>query len=104
MRISWLGLVLTMVIAGCDTVESMRDTIDTQEQLKGLIMEQIGVESLVRFNISNGTLIDVSFTLNAQDVANRSVHELERIVRSAVKKSFDSKPRAIYIQIATTAG
>ncbi len=103
MRISLLGLVLTMVVAGCDTVESMRDTIDTQEQLKGLIKEQIGVESLVRFNISNGTLIDVSITLNARDVADRSVHELERMARFAVKKSFESKPRAIYIQIATTA-
>lgn len=97
-------LVLVIGLAGCDTVEDMRDTIDTQEQIKGIIKEEIGVESLVGFNMRNGTLIDVSITLNARDVANRSVSELERIVRSAVKRTFETKPREIYIQIATTAG
>jgi len=77
--------------------------LDTQEQLKGIIMEEIGVQSLVGFNMNNGVLIDVTITLNAYDVANRRVSELEKIVRSAVKKSFKSKPRAIYIQVATTA-
>ncbi len=103
MRKSLFGLVLTIVLAGCDTVDGMRDKIDTQEQLRGIIQQETGAESLVGFNMRNDTLIDVSITLNARDVANRSISELERIVRSAVKKSFESKPRAIYIQIATTA-
>jgi len=98
-----VGLALAIALAGCDTVEGMRDMKDTQEQLKGIIKEEIGVESLVGFNIDNGVLIDVSIVLNAKDVADRSVSELERVVQSAVKTSFESKPRAIYIQIATTA-
>lgn len=98
-----LGLVLAFVLAGCDTVEDLRDMLDTQEQLRAIIKEELGVESLVGFNLNNGVLIDVSITLNANDVADRSVSELTRIARSAVKKSFESKPRAIYIQIATTA-
>ena len=81
----------------------MRDMRDTQDQLKGLIKESIGVDSLAGFNIKGGVLIDVSISLNAEDVADRTVSELKRAARSAVKKSFDSKPRAIYIQIATTA-
>lgn len=103
MRIILLGLVLGIVLAGCETVEDMRDMLDTQEQLRAIIKEEIGVESLVGFNINNGVLIDVTITLNANDVADRSVSELERIARSAIKSSFESKPRAIYIQIATTA-
>lgn len=103
MRIILLGLVLAIALVGCDTVEDMRDMLDTQEQLRAIIEEEIGVESLVGFNINNGILIDVTITLNANDVADRSVSELVRIARSAVKRSFESKPRAIYIQMATTA-
>lgn len=103
MKIILLGLVLVIVLVGCDTVEDMRDMLDTQEQLRGIIKEEIGVEPLVGFNMNNGVLIDVSITLNADDVADKSVSELVRIARSAVKRSFESKPRAIYIQMATTA-
>lgn len=103
MKIILLGLVLGIVLTGCDTVEGMRDMLDTQEQLRGIIKEEIGVEPLVGFNMNNGVLIDVSITLNANDVADKSVSELVRIARSAVKRSFESKPRAIYIQMATTA-
>jgi hypothetical protein len=103
MKIILLGLVLGIALTGCDTVEDMRDMLDTQEQLRGIIKEEIGVEPLVGFNMNNGVLIDVSITLNADDVADKSVSELVRIARSAVKRSFESKPRAIYIQMATTA-
>jgi len=103
MRILLLGLVLAIGLVGCETVEDMRDMLDTQEQLRAIIKEDIGVESMVGFNINNGVLIDVTITLNANDVADRSVSELLRIARSAVKRSFESKPRTIYIQMATTA-
>lgn len=103
MKIILLGLVLGIALTGCDTVEDMRDMLDTQEQLRGIIKEEIGVEPLVGFNMNNGVLIDVSITLNANDVADKSVSELVRIARSAVKRSFESKPSAIYIQMATTA-
>jgi len=98
-----LGFALVIALAGCDTVEGMRDMLDTHEQLRAIVKEELGVESQVGFNMNNGVLIDVSITLNANDVADRSVSELTRIARSAVKKSFESKPRAIYILIATTA-
>ncbi len=98
-----LGLIFAFVIVSCNTVEDLRDMRDTQEQLKGLIKESIGVEPLVGFNISGSILVDVSISLNADDVADRTVSELKRVVRSAVKQTFDRKPRAIYIQIATTA-
>ncbi len=103
MRIILLGLVLAIALVGCDTVEDMRDMLDTQEQLRAIIQEDIGVESMVGFNINNGVLIDVTITLNANEVTDRSVSELVRIARSAVKRSFESKPRVIYIQMATTA-
>lgn len=98
-----LGIALAIALVGCETVEDMRDMRDIQEQLRALIKEELGIEPLVGFNMNNGVLIDVSISLNANDVADRSVSELERIARSAVKKSFESKPRAIYLQLVTTA-
>jgi hypothetical protein len=102
-RIILLGFVLAIALAGCETVENRREMLDTQVQLRAMIKEELGVESLVGFNMNNGVLIDVSITLNADDVADRSVSELTRIAKSVISKSFESKPRAIYIQIATTA-
>ena len=96
-------MIFAIVCVSCDSVEDMRDMRDTQEQLKGLIKESIGVEPLVGFNIKGSILVDVSISLNADEVADKTVSELKRVVRSAVKQTFDSKPRAIYIQIATTA-
>jgi hypothetical protein len=98
-----LIVIFGFTLAGCDTVEGMRDMKDTQVQLKAIIKEEIGVESIVGFNLNDGVLIDVTIVVNAKDVANRSVSELERAAQSAVKQSFESKPREIYIQIATTA-
>lgn len=102
-KIILTGLAFVIAVAGCDTVEGMRDMKDTQEQLKAIVKEAIGIEPFVGINMISGVLIDVSITLNAKDVADRSVPELERVARAAVKTSFESKPRVIYIQIATTA-
>ena len=98
-----MGLVISSILSGCDTVEGMRDIKDTQDQLNGIIMQELGVESLVGFNMTGTVLTDVTVVLNAKDVAYKSVPELERIVQSAVKRSFEKEPRAIYIQLATTA-
>lgn len=103
MKIYLVGLIVIfgLALAGCDTVDGMRDMKDTQVQLKAIIKEEIGVESIVGFSINDGVVIDVTIVVNAKDVANRSVSELERAAQSAVKQSFEEKPREIYIQIAT---
>ena len=97
------GLALAALLVGCDTVEGMRDMKDTQVELKGLISEEIGVEPLVGFNLDGGVLIDVSVGFSANDVQDRSVSELVRVIRSAVDASFETKPLAIYIQLETRA-
>ena len=98
-----LGIFLSITLLACDTVEGMRDLVDTQVQLRGIMQEELGIETLVGFNYDGETLIDVTFSMNAGEVADKSVTELERVARSAVKRTFDSKPRAIYIQLVTTA-
>ena len=98
-----LAIIFFIGLAACETVEDRRDMLDTQSQLKEMIKDDIGVDSLVGFNLDQGVLIDVSFAFDSDSVADRTVSELRRAVRSAVRQSFETAPRAIYIQIATTA-
>ncbi len=103
MKTIMAGIAMAIVVASCDTVEGMRDMKDTQDQLTGMIREEIGVDALIGFNMNNGVLIDVSIGFSASDVNDRSVSELVRAARTAVNASFEELPRVIYIQIATTA-
>ena len=101
MKLLKLGIVVAILLTGCDTVEDMRDILDTEEQLRGMVKEEIGIEALVGFNTRGGVLIDVTFALSAKDVADRNVSELVSAARKAVAGSFTEKPRAIYIQLVT---
>lgn len=95
------GIIAAVLLTSCETVEDMREILDTQEQLRGMVQEEIGVQPLVGFNTNDGVLIDVSFALSGGDVADRNVSELVAAARKAVAGSFKDKPRAIYIQIVT---
>ena len=103
MKTIMAGIAMAIMVASCDTVEGMRDMKDTQDQLTGMIQEDIGVDALIGFNMNHGVLIDVSIGFSASDVNDRSVSELVRAARTAVNASFAELPRVIYIQIATTA-
>jgi len=93
-------LFCALALTACETVENRRDMLDTQEQLQQIIKEEFGLESLAGFNLNNSVLIDVTIGFESTAVADKTVSELERIARYAINKSFDKKPRAIYIQIA----
>ena len=95
------GFLAALFLISCDSVEDMRDILDTEEQLRGLTHEEIGITPLVGFNARGGVLIDVSFAFSANDVADRGVSELVNVAHKVVAKSFQEKPRAIYIQIVT---
>ncbi len=101
MKTIMLAFIAAALLTSCDTVEGTRDILDAQEQLRGMVEEEIGVLPLVQFNTKKGVLIDVSFAFGAQDVADRSVSELVHAARKAVAGSFEQKPRAIYLQLVT---
>ena len=88
-------------ISACDTVEDMREILDAQEQMRGMVQEEIGVLPLVGFTTDQGVLIDVSVAFSASDVADRSVSELVYAARKAVADSFDQAPQVIYLQLVT---
>lgn len=94
-----LALVAAALLASCDTVEDMREILDAQEQMRGMVEEEIGILPLVGFTTDQGVLIEVSVAFNARDVADRSVSELVHAARNAVAGSFDQQPQVIYLQL-----
>ena len=101
MKTILLTFIAAILLTSCDTVEGTRDILDAQEQLRGMVEEEIGVLPLVGFNTKKGVLVDVSFAFGAHDVADRSVSELVDAARRAVAGSFEQKPKVIYLQLVT---
>lgn len=97
-----LLVVLAVTLAGCDAVEGMRDTMDIQEEVKGIIEEATGAESQVRFGFKGDKLSEVSVSLAAGEVSDKRVAEVEELVRYAVSQAFEEVPQVIYIQLVTT--
>lgn len=102
MRRMFIGLCLLFMLVGCNSFEDMKDFLKKQELIQEAIREETGWESQVGYNMHNGVLTNVSVTLDANDVRDKKVSELENLVRRVVTGSFKSTPGAIYIQIATT--
>ena len=97
-----IGTIFIFTLVGCDSFKDMSEFFEKQEIVKESIKEETGWESQVGFNMHNGVLTNVSVILDANDVRDKKVSELEKLVRRVVRDSFKSTPQAIYIQIATT--
>ena len=95
-----IGLITILALLGCDSLQDMTEVFEKQGLAQDTIKEKTGWDSQVGFNIHNGLLTNVSVTLNASDVRDKKVSELEEIVRKVVLETFKSKPQAIFIQIA----
>lgn len=102
MKRMFIGMFLALSLLGCDTFEDMTEIFEKQGLAQEAIKEKTGWDSQVGFNLQNGILTYVSVTLYSDDVRNKRVAELERLVLGVVHDVFKSDPQTIYIQIALT--
>ena len=96
-------LILCVALFGCDVASDIKGMFNKQRAVQNLVKEKYGWEAQVGFNIHNGVLSHVALVLSANDVREESVARLEAIAREVVSASFASTPKAIYIQITSTA-
>jgi len=94
-------MVSIFLLNGCGAVDDMKGMFEKQELAQAEIKEKYGWESQLGFKMNNGVLTQVTVILNADQVRNETVKNLETIAKEVVSKVFKSKPRAIYIQIAS---
>lgn len=91
--------LISFLIASCDAVDDMKGMFEKQSLAHDYIKEHYGWESQLGFNMINGALVQVTLVLNASEIRDKTVPELEAVVKEVAAEVFKSKPQALYIQI-----
>ncbi|WP_413662789.1 hypothetical protein ACG1BZ_16555 [Microbulbifer sp. CNSA002] len=99
-RMLFLALAIILLVA-CDAVDDMKGMFEKQKLAQAAIKEKYGWDSQLGFSINNGVLTQVTVVLDVNDVRGETVKNLEVITKEVVSEVFKSKPKAIYIQIAS---
>ena len=93
---------MLFALTGCDSIKGMTELFEKRTAAQEAIKKETGWESQVGFNLNNGVLTNITVILNVDDVRDRKVADLESLLKKVLLKTFERKPRAVYIQIATS--
>ena len=99
MRKTLLSVCLASALIGCDAVNDIGGMFEKQKLAQEYVKKNYGLESQLGFNMNNGVLTDVTLVLNAKDVQERTISELESMVNKVVAEVFSSEPNVILIQV-----
>jgi len=94
-------ILLIFLLSSCDAFDDMTGMFEKQEIVQNEIKRKYGWESQVAFNIHNGNLTQVTLLLNASEVGDQKVADLEMIAKEVIDKAFKSEPQRIFIQISS---
>ena len=101
MRTLLLVLSIAVLLAGCSAFEDMAGLMEKQALVQKAIKDKYGWETLVGWNMHNGTLTQVTVSFDAAQVRSETVARLEEAAKSGVAAAFQSKPQVIYVQVAS---
>ena len=94
-------ILLSILIAGCDAVEDLKEMGQKQSIVADAIKDSHGWNVQVGWHMSNGILTQVTLVLSADEIRDVTVAEIEQAALDAVTKAFKSKPQVVFLQIAT---
>jgi len=94
--------MLSLSLIGCDSINDMTGMFEKQELAQSIMKDRYGLDSQLGFNINNGQLTQVTLVLDANDIREKTVTELEEMTMNVVSEVFKSEPHVIYIQIASS--
>lgn len=95
----YLCLCGCLLLTACDAVDDMKGMFEKQNQAQEYVKKTYGWDSQLGFNISNGTLTQATLIVNASQVGQLTVDELNGAAVDTIAHVFKSEPKAIYIQI-----
>ncbi len=101
MRTFILALSLAILVTGCGAFEDMAGFAEKQALVQKAIKDKYGWETMVGWNMHNGTLTQVTVMFNADQVRSETIANLEQAAQSGVASAFQSKPKVIYVQVAS---
>jgi hypothetical protein len=101
MRSLILSLLLVTLVTGCSALEDMASVTEKQALVQKAIKDKYGWETMVGWNMHNGTLTQVTVIFNADQVRGETIASVEQAAQSGVASAFQSKPQVIYVQVAS---
>ena len=101
MRSLILALSLAMLVTACSAFEDMASFTEKQALVQKAIKDKYGWETMVGWNMHNGTLTQVTVMFNADQVRGETIANLEQAAQVGVASAFQSKPQVIYVQVAS---
>jgi hypothetical protein len=90
-------VLISLVLSGCNFVESMKETQAQADAAAELLEKEVGTKPFMGWNIHNGTLTNVNVIFEGSKVAALPVSELEAKVRRAVTASFKQQPKQLIV-------
>jgi len=96
-------LLLTVALAGCDAVNTLRDGLKHTKAIESDLAEKTGVKPNVGFSWNNGTLTSVTVSF-PKLYEEKPLRELAALTRVAVTKEFKQTPKTILLSFALDAG
>jgi hypothetical protein len=94
-------LILSLLIAGCDAVEDLKEMGQKQSIVQQAIKDSHGWDVQVGWHMSNGILTQVTVVLDADEIRDTKVAEIEKAAIDAISRAFKSKPQRVFLQIST---
>jgi len=99
MKKTLILLLAILLLSSCGFVDDMQDMLEKQQRLSDKIKRDFGWDANIGWNISNGTLTQVTISFSPDDIAQEKVGELKAKIDKLVAQSFEQKPQALIIQI-----
>jgi hypothetical protein len=82
-------LLFSVGLSGCDFVEDMKDMTAQQEKLELAIKRDLDWNVEIGWHVTNGVFTDITVTLDANELRDLSVKEVNGTIRELVVESFN---------------
>jgi hypothetical protein len=96
-----LALALTLLF-GCGFFDSTVELYNQSKEVEAEMSRELGVETFVGFNYTNGSLNDVTIAFIGMP-ENLPVEEMVARAKSSVSSHFESSPKQVTVSITVPA-
>jgi hypothetical protein len=93
-------LASILLLAACDAASDIKGMFEKQGAAQEFMKKEYGLESQIGFNFHNGIFTQLTLVVEADDVRELSISELEDMAQKMAVHTFDSRPQTIYVQVA----
>jgi len=98
-----IAATLLLGLVACGAVEELQGIGDNQKAAEQAIAQATGAETQIGWNWTNGRLTDVTVSVDARAVGDKTVKELGALVAPLVAQNFEETPDQVQILLVLPA-